>query len=155
VFSDAWQRYRDVLADNRVLFFAGDVDAAREEHSVRVSEVIEPGDAPRELCGVVQFELADAGPLAEIRALVDRHRGDRPRPVAFSLRPEPGLRVVVRADERAGVDPTPGFIDEAVRLLGPGGLLLRPLPPGARSDRPNGRGRNGARGAGAPRAWGP
>ena len=94
---------RELLTENRVLFAVGDVDASRDEHGVRVSDVYEPADAPRALAGQVHIELgrdADVGALAE---LVQRHKGDRP--LLFSLSPEPGLRVAVRAEESFGVDP--------------------------------------------------
>ena len=63
MFADAFQRYPDRLTENAVLLFASDVDASREEISVRVHDVHRPEDASRELAGLVQIDLGpDAAP---------------------------------------------------------------------------------------------
>jgi DNA polymerase-3 subunit alpha len=104
MFSEAFQRFREVLADGRVLFFSGDVDASREETSLRVSAVHTPEEAPRELAGSVHIRLGEGTPLQELAELVRRHRGARPLVLAFS--PEADLRVAVRAEERFSGSPS-------------------------------------------------
>jgi len=127
MFSDAFTKYRELLTENRVLFAVGDVDASRDEHSVRVSDVYEPADAPRALAGEVHLELGPDADVAALAELVREHRGDRP--LLFSLSPEPGLRVAVRAEEAFAVDPTPQFVRAARALLGEQRVSLRAAVP--------------------------
>ena len=70
VFSEAFQRHREKLAENRTLFFAGDVDASREEVCVRVHGVYRPREAPHELAGMVQIHLPEHAPLGDLRELL-------------------------------------------------------------------------------------
>jgi len=127
MFSEAFAKHRDKLTENRVLFAVGDVDASREEHGVRVFDVHEPADAPRALAGQVRVNLL---PDTDVKALLDlvrAHKGDRP--LLFSLSPEPGLRVAVRAEDAFGVDPTPEFVSAARKLLGEENVVLRATIP--------------------------
>ncbi|MFQ5846005.1 MAG: hypothetical protein ACE5JG_13560, partial [Planctomycetota bacterium] len=136
VFSDAFQRHRELLADNRVLFFSGDVDASRDAASIRVGAVCTPDDAPRALAGSVLLHLAETDPerLSGLRRRIERHPGDRP--LRLSLAPEPGVRVLLRTD--LAVHPTPALIRELRELLGRDNVRLRPrpLPPRAPRRRP-------------------
>jgi DNA polymerase-3 subunit alpha len=123
MFSEAFQRYRDVLAENEILFCSGDVDAAREEICVRVASVCRPDVAPHELAGLVRIELDAAAPLQEIRAVLERHAGSCP--VYLTLEPEPGTRMVIRAEDGCCVDPTPEFVAAVRELAGENAILLR------------------------------
>jgi DNA polymerase-3 subunit alpha len=123
MFSDALQRHRDVLAENEILFCSGDVDAAREEICVRVSSACRPAVAPHELAGLVRIELDATAPLPDIRQALERHAGSCP--VFLTLEPEPGTRMVVRADDAYRVDPTPEFVAAVRELAGENAILLR------------------------------
>jgi DNA polymerase-3 subunit alpha len=125
IFSDAFQRHRDLLAENEVLFFRGDVDASRETASVRVGEVFAPEEAPRALADSVLLNLPETDPerLGELRRRIEGYAGDRP--LQLSLTPEPGVRVLLRAD--LGVHPTPAFVREMRDFLGPENVRLRPV----------------------------
>jgi len=123
MFSEAFQRYRDVLADNEILFCSGDVDASREEICVRVNSVCRPDVAPHELAGLVRIDLGAAAPLQELRTVLERHAGSCP--VYLTLEPEPGTRMVIRADDGYRVDPTPELVAAVRELAGENAILLR------------------------------
>ncbi len=126
MFAEAFQRHREELADNRVFFFVGDLDASREEPSVRISALHAPADAPRVLAAIVQIRLgADGeGMLGALKELLRRHRGRCP--VQLLLSPAPGLRVTVRAGPGYQVEPTPEFVRAVRALAGPDAVQLRP-----------------------------
>jgi DNA polymerase-3 subunit alpha len=123
MFSEAFQRHRELLAENEVLFCSGDVDASREEVCLRVASVCRPGDAPRELAGSVQIELAPEIAGSRLKTVLEAHPGTRP--VYLALRPEPSVRVLIRADEALSVDPTPEFVCEVRALVGAENVRLR------------------------------
>jgi DNA polymerase-3 subunit alpha len=140
MFSDAFHRYRELLRDNEVLFCAADVDASREEVSVRVHDVYRPADAPRELAGMVQIELGDA-PVAEVKELLARFRGDRA--VRLLFRPAPGILVAVRPDPGLLVEPAPELLAALKAIVGPEGVRLvgaRPRTTARRRGPPRGNG---------------
>ena len=140
MFSEAFARMRELLKENEVLFCAGDLDAAREEVCVRVHAAYRPAEAARKLAGQVQVNIADESQLPQLLEVVERHRGDRPLMIGVS--PEPGVHVIVRADRRHGVDPTPEFIEEARAIFGEEAVLLRAAKPQAR-EKPAWRRRGG------------
>ena len=125
MFSEAFARYRALLADHEVLVFAGDVDASREETSLRVSAVYRPDEAARHL-GEIELELPAHVAVDDLRGLLERHPGSRP--LRFVLSPEPGLTVALRPDGPR-VDPTPSFLEAARALLGDAGVRMRATAP--------------------------
>jgi len=127
VFSDAYAQYRELLTENRVLFFAGDVDASRDEASVRVSDVYLPEHATRELAGTVHVALAEDISLMDAEDLIREHKGNRP--LLFVLTSEAGLRIAIRADEAYNVDASPEFLNAAKKLFGERGVRVRAAPP--------------------------
>jgi DNA polymerase III alpha subunit len=137
VFSEAFQRYREKLVVNKTLFFAGDVDASREETCIRVHAVYRPREAPHELAGMVQVRLPDHAPVKDLREILGHYHGERP--VLLSMEPEPGLHLTVRAGKALGVDPTPEFVAEVRTLVGESNVRILPAAPGARRPRRNGR----------------
>ncbi len=142
MFSDAYARCRDRLAENQVFFCVGDVDASREEICLRVNELIAPADAPRELSGQIRIDVSDGVDLGALRALLDRSRGEHPVPVSLALTPEPGLRVLIRADDAVGVEPSPAFLAEAQKIAGQNAVRLLAVDPAAWRERRFGN-RNG------------
>jgi len=130
MFSEAFQKYRGLLAENEVLFCTGDVDASREDVSLRVEALYRPEEAARELAGLVLLELAADVPLEDVGRVLAAHRGTRP--VVFSLRPEAGLEVLVRADDALRVDPTPELIAGLRAVAGDASVRLRAAVPGRR-----------------------
>jgi len=126
MFADAFQRYREVLKENEVLLFAADVDASREEVSVRVHDVYLPANAAQELAGLVEVDLSPAAPLREVRETLARFPGEKP--VRLRLTPAPGLQVALRADAALLVAPTPEL---TLALKGIAGVLDVRLRAGA------------------------
>jgi len=143
MFSEAYQRYRELLRNDEILFCSGDVDASRDEVCVRVDALFRPEEAPRELAGLVEIRLDDQVALAKLRGLLEDHAGARP--VHLALSPEPGLFVRVRLDPTLRVDPTPAFVEAARTLVGDDAVLLRAAPPGGRRRRDRRRSRAGAK----------
>ncbi len=132
MFADSFQRYRDLLKENEVLLFAADVDASREEVSVRVHDVYRPADAPRELSGLVEVDLGPEAPLQEVRETFGRFKGTKP--VRLTLRPAPGLRVGMRADAAILVEPVPELIAALKAISGVLDVRLRAGPPPKRRE---------------------
>jgi DNA polymerase-3 subunit alpha len=135
MFSDAYARCRERLEENKVFFCVGDVDASREEICLRVNELIDPDDAPRELSGQIRIDVSDGVDLPALRALVDRSRGEHPVPVSLSLNPEPGLRVLIRAEDAIGVEPSPEFLAAAREIAGENAVQLLAVDPAAWRER--------------------
>jgi hypothetical protein len=114
-----------------VLFFSGDLDASRDEVSVRVNTVLTPEEAPHALTGSVHLDLGgDPGELpGKIRAVAERHRGTCP--ILMTLAPESGLSVVVRAGKSFTVDPTAALLRELEEIVGAAKIRLVPAKPTA------------------------
>jgi DNA polymerase III alpha subunit len=129
MFSEGFERHRGQLADNRVLFFEGDVDTSREEVSVRVHGVHTPEEAPRALTERVRIEVTATTDLTRLASVLARHRGERP--MLLSLSPEPSLRIDVRTGGRFSVAPSTALVEEVEALCGPGTVRFhrRPLTP--------------------------
>jgi DNA polymerase-3 subunit alpha len=132
MFSDAFQRYRDLLKENEVLLFAADVDGSREEVSVRVHDVYRPADAPRELAGLVEVDLGPEAPLKDVREALARFPGEKP--VRLTLRPAPGLRIGMRADGAILVEPRPDLLSALRGIPGVLDVRLRAGPPQRRRE---------------------
>jgi len=129
MFADAFQKWREALKDNAVFLFCGDVDAAREEPTIRVESLVRPDDAARLLAGAVilRLDAEKAGLLKDLRSIVRRHVGKVP--LFVSIAPEPGWRVVVRADASAAVEPSAEFCEAATALLGESSVVTKAAPP--------------------------
>jgi DNA polymerase-3 subunit alpha len=139
MFSDAFAKYRELMTENRVLFAVGDVDAAREEHSVRVSDVYEPHEAPQALASQVSVRLPADADVPALLELVRAHKGERG--LLLTVRTDDGLRVAIRPEEAYGVDASPEFLSAARGLLGEDNVTLRAAVPqrARRGDRRGGR----------------
>jgi len=127
LFSDGFERHRALVAENRVLYFEGDVDASREEVSVRIQSLVAAEDAPRLLAEGVRVDIPASTDVAALARVVARHGGDRP--LLLALSPEPAWKIGVRAGSRFRVTPSPALIEEIEALCGPGTAHLRPRPP--------------------------
>jgi DNA polymerase-3 subunit alpha len=116
MFSKAYAEHAARLGNDRVVLCEGDVDASREEPTLRVSKVVPIEDAPHVFAKGVLVRLGDAGPEAieGIRGVLRGAAG--PLPVAFELRPDPRSRVVVKAGPAWNVVADPRVLDR-LRLL--------------------------------------
>jgi len=130
LFSDGFERCRSLLGENRVLYFEGDVDASREEVSVRVQSVVAAEEAPKAFTESVCIEIGATTDLAGLARLLGRYRGERP--VLLTLAPESPetpWKLGIRAGSRFRVAPSGAFIAAVEALGGPGCVQLRPRAP--------------------------
>jgi DNA polymerase-3 subunit alpha len=113
VFSKAYAEHAPRLENDRVVFVEGDVDASRDEPTLRVNRVVPIDDAAHTFAKGVLVRLSDAGPktLDALKAALQASPG--PLPVALEVRPDSGARVVLRAGPSWCVAPAP---DLATRL---------------------------------------
>jgi DNA polymerase III subunit alpha len=118
MFSKAYAEQAARLANDRVVLCEGDVDASREEPTLRVNKVVPIEDAPHVFAKGVLVRLSDATPEAieGIRGVLRSAPG--PLPIAFELRPDPRSRVVVKAGPAWNVVGTPDVLARLSKLPG-------------------------------------
>jgi DNA polymerase-3 subunit alpha len=118
IFSQAYAEHGSRLVNDRVVLVEGDVDASREETTLRVSRVIPIEDAPFTLAKGVLVRLADPGAptLAAVKEALSAAPGSLP--VALEFRPEPTSRVVVRAGPSWNVSASPALLERLKRVSG-------------------------------------
>jgi DNA polymerase-3 subunit alpha len=118
IFSKAYAEHAPRLANDRVVLVEGDVDASREEPTLRVSRVIPVEDATHVLARGVLVRLLDASPttLGPVREVLQAHAG--PLPVAFEFHPDPSSRVVVKAAPSWSVAASPEAVARLAALPG-------------------------------------
>ncbi len=97
MFSQAYAEHASRLANDRVLVCEGDVDASREEPTLRVSKVVPIEEAPYAMAKGLLVRLRDPAPatLAALKAALSGAPG--PLPVALEFSPDATSKVVVRA----------------------------------------------------------
>jgi DNA polymerase-3 subunit alpha len=131
VFARDLEKFRPLIAPERVVFVTGRVDRKREDPSLRVSEMFDLAEAPARLAGsvLVCFRHAPATreKLDRLRALADTHAGDTP--LFLELVTPQRMRVTIRCQKLA-VSATPEFVGAVEELLGSGSVHVLP-PAGA------------------------
>ena len=130
LFPGELDRFRALVAPDRVAFFRGEVDRRREEPSLRVSEIIPIEDADERLAAAVLLRLSGAtageATLEAIRRIVAEYRGDRP--VYIEMPASSALRVTIRCNGRTGITLSVPCVAALTALLGPEGVrILGPL----------------------------
>ena len=131
VFTDAYEKYGELIQPDAMVFLAGSVDRHRDKPNIKVHEVIPIDEALGRLTGSLLLRLPPGGDGDFLRRLHDvlvRHKG--PAPVLVQVRPvkRPDVLVTVRLDRRWSVEPTRGLVSELVGLLGEENLVLRAKP---------------------------
>jgi DNA polymerase III subunit alpha len=126
VFSKDLEKYQAELAPEALVFFKGRVDRKREEPSLRVMEVIpmECGDERLGTSVLIRVNCVGAATdlLRQIRTTIDRYRGDRT--VLLELLTASNLKVIVRANGRAGVTPSVEFRKAMEQVVGEGAVTV-------------------------------
>ncbi len=125
-FSEAYEKHREEIAAERIVFLEGTLAADREEPSLRVDRVVPVEDAWTALVtsAVVRAGRRGedaAGAFRSLRALLEAHRG--PVPVFVEVEARPGIEAVYRIDGLK-VLPGPALRDAVEALFGPGSLRL-------------------------------
>ncbi len=97
MFSKAYAEHAALLTNDRVVVLEGDVDASRDEPTVRVKTIVAIEDAPHVFAKGFLVRLHDATPatLDAVRAALQSVPG--PLPVALDFHPDARSRVVVKA----------------------------------------------------------
>jgi DNA polymerase-3 subunit alpha len=132
-FAEAYEKHRDALEDDRIVFLEGSLATDREEPSLRVDRVIPVEEAFESLASSVLIAAGARGEDAAaafrgLRSVLAAHPG--PVPVFVELEPKPGMEAVFRL-EGISVRPGSDFNAEAERLFGAGCLRYgrAPIPP--------------------------
>src|SRR5690606_32304244 len=127
VFSGEPEKFRDLIAPDRIVFLTGEVDRKREEPALRVSNVMPLDEGRVKLADAlilrVDGDALSPARLAELKSICESHRGDR----HFHLRihvPHK-MSVLVSCDESLRVRPDEEFRSQVERVLGNGAFDLR------------------------------
>ncbi|MCK6484851.1 MAG: DNA polymerase III subunit alpha [Phycisphaerae bacterium] len=138
IFSEELEKYRGLVAPEKLVFLRGRVDRKREEPSLRVSEVVPLEEAPQRLAAAVILHVSAATltpeRLRRLHELCRAFRGDRP--LFLEIRSSRGLVGTVRAGSGLSIAPGDEFVRAAgaelgernVSIVGPMRRIARPAP---------------------------
>lgn len=130
LFPDDLERFRPLIAPDKVVFFRGQVDRRREQPSLRVSEVLPLEEAPLKLAEWVMVRLRATGladeTLGKVQDLCKKHEGGVPLFVQITT--AEGVQVSVRSRSPAGVLPETAFERDIQELLGSDHLTISGPP---------------------------
>jgi len=138
VFSEVLEKFRELVAPDRLVFLRGKVDRRREDPSLRVSEVIPLADAARRFSSGVVLRIPGGGlsadAMANLSAVCKSSRGDRP--LFLEVTTSDGLTAVIRCDDAWTLAPGDSFVQQAEAIVGPGRVAIlggrrlvnRPVP---------------------------
>ena len=139
IFSDTYEKFKENVAADRMVFLTGKVDRRREKPSIIVDGIIPIDKAVEQLTGSILLRLP--GPdndelLGKLRGLLEAHRGRCPLYIAMRPSRLNDVVVTVRLDKYWHIRPSRRLLDELAELLGgQEHILLRPRPTNARSGR--------------------
>jgi DNA polymerase-3 subunit alpha len=120
-FSQAFAENAARIANDRAVFVEGDVDASREEPSLRVFRVVALEDAPAAFARglLVRLGKPEAGVLASLQEAVRSSPGALP--LVLEVMPDASSRAVVKAGPSWSVSPSPVLVDRVRALVGVSG----------------------------------
>ena len=118
MFSKAYAEHAALLTNDRVVVIEGDVDASRDEPTVRVTRVVPMEDAPHVFARGLLVRLADASPatLESVKRVLSAHAG--PLAVALEFHPDARSRVVVKAGGTWSVAADASILDRVRAVTG-------------------------------------
>jgi DNA polymerase-3 subunit alpha len=134
VFSGEFERLRENLIDDAIVFLRARVSFRNDEASLRVAEVTPIHAARETLTGSVRVELPATGLegdlLARVGEVLAAHPG--PCPVVFQVPVEEGRHIAVQAGPDRQVAPSDAFFADLQEVLGTGRVrfVAKPLKPG-------------------------
>jgi DNA polymerase-3 subunit alpha len=148
LFPDDLEKYRPLIAADRVAFFRGQVDRRREEPSLRVTDVIPIEHGPIRLAQWVVVKLhcvaTEERILQQVQTVCSKHKGRTP--LFLQLTTPAGIQVSVRSDQPAGVKADASFVQDLAKLLSSDHVVIAGPPRRVPSRRavPTGQTRRGA-----------
>jgi DNA polymerase-3 subunit alpha len=135
VFSGEFDRLRENLIDDAVVFLRARVGFRNETASLRVSEITPIHRARESLTGGVRITLPGLGLeddlLGKVHGILKNHSGAVP--VVLEVPVAGGKRIAVQAGDGAGVNPSEALMADLQELLGPGQVRFtgKPVKPAA------------------------
>ncbi len=137
MWPDDFVRYKDLVAEDRIVFLSATVERNREEPGLVVQRVLSVEQAQRERTTgmTLLFDLAMHEPnhINAVASVLDRHRGSCP--VFLFVRDPAGKELRLRTDEHHRVNASRIPLAEIEAILGKGHVQF--------SRQGNGNGRNG------------
>ena len=135
VFSGEFERLRENLLDDAIVFVRARVSFRNETASLRVSDVTPIHKARESLTGGVRISLPglglEDGLLQKLQAVLKSHPGSVP--VVLEIPVAGGKKIAVQAGDGAGVTPTDDLLADLDEMLGVGQVRFtgRPIKPSA------------------------
>ncbi|HEU4338615.1 MAG TPA: OB-fold nucleic acid binding domain-containing protein, partial [Planctomycetota bacterium] len=135
VFSGDFDRLRESLLDDAIVFIRARVGFRNDTASLRVSDVTPIHKARESLTGGVRISLPgvglEDGLLQKLQGVLKSHPGSVP--VVLEIPVAGGKRISVQAGDGAGVTPTDAFLADLEEALGAGHVRFtgRPIKPSA------------------------
>jgi DNA polymerase-3 subunit alpha len=125
-FSEAYEKNREVLTADRIVFLEGTLASDREEPSLRVDRVVPVEDAFESLVSSVVVAAGSrgedaSGAFRSLRTVLEAHAGAVP--VFLDLEPRPGFEAVYRI-EGVQVRPSTDLVASLEGIFGAGCLRL-------------------------------
>jgi DNA polymerase-3 subunit alpha len=131
IFSEAFGRHRDLVANDAIVALTGRVDRSRGEPSVIVDSVLAVDELDRHLASRIELDLVggpDGNALEPIMQTLEQTlrgaAGNGGRTVEVLLHVHDGDRCVALKPNRLRVAPKAPLLDELERMLGPGHVRL-------------------------------
>jgi DNA polymerase-3 subunit alpha len=128
VFPDVYEKSKELLAPDEIVFVRGRADTRQEETSVVVSDIIPIAKAHRELAGSVTVKIPQTMAADEVlynlKDIFDAHPGSCPVLIAIGMG---GDRwVALRVGTENHIAPSERFAQEVGDLLGEEHILFTP-----------------------------
>ncbi len=129
-FPTEFEKNREHLFEDHIVFASGRVSFRNENVSLRVSSIVPAVKAREQLTSNITISLpptADDGALQEVKRILAEHPGSVP--VFLSVPVEAGRRVLVQASNAHWISPSEAFLADLEALLGPGHVKFTGRPP--------------------------
>ena len=131
-FPETYEKVKDRLKEENIVFLVGTVDRRRETPSIIVDDIIPIDQAVEQLTGSILLRLAAGGSgelLDKLRRTLRAHHGRCPVYVATRPSQRNDIVVTVRLDKHWHAAPSRDLVQELTELLGGQQyILLRPKP---------------------------
>jgi DNA polymerase-3 subunit alpha len=123
-FPGEFEKHKEFLVSDRIVFIRGKVDFRREEPTIRVDSVVPIERAREEFTGSLTISLTSTGTdtdlLERLKRVLDAHPGSCT--VFMHIATAGGKKVMLKTASRFMVSPSSAFVRDAEALLGKGSL---------------------------------